>query len=93
MFNGKPEFFVHRAFIANTEIITLLLFNIVPFQFNALKPAPDKCVDSVRKELFCMGAQPLMHCRPNLIVVPELHSAQRILQWTEDVKIRRHEVG
>jgi len=31
MFNGKPEFFVYRAFIANTEIIILLLFNIVPF--------------------------------------------------------------
>jgi len=31
MFNGKPEFFVHREFIANTEIIILLLFNIVPF--------------------------------------------------------------
>jgi len=34
-----------------------------------------------------------MHRRPNLIVVPELRSAQRILQWTEDVKIRRREVG
>jgi len=30
-FNGKPELFVYRAFIANTEIIILLLFNIVPF--------------------------------------------------------------
>jgi hypothetical protein len=30
-FNGKREFFVYRAFIANTEIIILLLFNIVPF--------------------------------------------------------------
>jgi len=30
-FNGKPEFFVYRAFIANTEIIILLLFNIVPY--------------------------------------------------------------
>jgi len=31
MFNGKPEFFVYRASIANTEIIILLLFNIIPF--------------------------------------------------------------
>jgi hypothetical protein len=31
MFNGKPEIFVYRAFIANTEIIILLLFTIVPF--------------------------------------------------------------
>ena len=30
-FNGKLELFVYRAFIANTEIIILLLFNIVPF--------------------------------------------------------------
>ena len=30
MFNGKPDYFC-RAFIANTEIIILLLFNIVPF--------------------------------------------------------------
>jgi len=30
-FNGKPEFFVYGAFIANTEIVILLLFNIVPF--------------------------------------------------------------
>jgi hypothetical protein len=30
-FNGKPEFFVYRPFIADTEIIILLLINIVPF--------------------------------------------------------------
>ena len=30
-FNGKPEFFFYRVFIANTEIIILLLLNIVPF--------------------------------------------------------------
>jgi hypothetical protein len=30
-FNGNPEFFVYRAFIANSEIIIFLLFNIVPF--------------------------------------------------------------
>ena len=30
-FNGKPGLFVYRAFIANTEIIILLLFNIGPF--------------------------------------------------------------
>ena len=29
-FTGKPEFFFYRAFIANTEIIKLSLFNIVP---------------------------------------------------------------
>jgi len=31
MFNGKPEFFVYRVFIANTEITVLLLFNTVPY--------------------------------------------------------------
>jgi hypothetical protein len=31
LFNGKPEILFYRAFIANTEIIILLLFNIVPF--------------------------------------------------------------
>jgi len=31
--------------------------------------------------------------QPNLIVVLELRSAQHILQWTEDVKIQRREVG
>jgi len=30
-FNGKPDFFFYRAFIANNEIIILLLFNIVSF--------------------------------------------------------------
>ena len=40
-----------------------------------------------------MGAQPLMHRQPNFIVVPELRSTQRMLQWTEDVKIRRREVS
>jgi hypothetical protein len=30
-FNGKLDYFFDRAFIANTEIIILLLFNIVPF--------------------------------------------------------------
>jgi hypothetical protein len=30
-FNENPEFFVYRAFIANSEIIIFLLFNIVPF--------------------------------------------------------------
>jgi hypothetical protein len=34
-----------------------------------------------------------MYRRPNLVVVPELSSIQRILQWTEDVKIRQREVG
>ena len=29
-FTGKPDFFFYRAFIANTEIIKLSLFNIVP---------------------------------------------------------------
>ena len=29
-FTGKLEFFFYRAFIANTEIIKLSLFNIVP---------------------------------------------------------------
>jgi hypothetical protein len=33
-----------------------------------------------------------MHRRPNLIVVPELRSTERILQWTENVKIGRREV-
>jgi len=28
---GNWNFFFYRAFIANTEIIILLLFNIVPF--------------------------------------------------------------
>jgi len=31
MFKGKLEFFVYRVFIANTEIIILLLFNTVPY--------------------------------------------------------------
>ena len=32
MFNGKPDFFfVYREFIANTEIIILLLFNTVQY--------------------------------------------------------------
>ena len=30
-FNGKPEYFVYRAFIASTEIIILLLLSMVPF--------------------------------------------------------------
>jgi hypothetical protein len=30
LFTGKPEFVFYRAFIANTEIIKLSLFNIVP---------------------------------------------------------------
>jgi len=30
-FSGKPEFFVYRGFIANSEIIILLLLNILPF--------------------------------------------------------------
>jgi hypothetical protein len=30
-FDRKPEFFVYIAFIGNTEIIILLLFNVVPF--------------------------------------------------------------
>ena len=31
--------------------------------------------------------------RLNLVVVPEPRSNQRILQWIEDVKIRRRDVG
>ena len=45
------------------------------------------------KKIFRMGAQPLMRCQPNLIVVPELQSTQHILQRTKDVKIRWHKVG
>ena len=56
-------------------------------------PALDKRVDSAgKKKFFRTGAQPLMHRRPNLIVVSELLSTQRILQWTKDVKIRWREV-
>ena len=81
------NFFFYRAFIVNTEIIILLLFNIVPFYFNTLMPALDKRADSAGKKFFWTGAQPLMHRRLNLIVVSELRFTQRFLQWTEDVKI------
>jgi len=91
-FYGKPELFVYRAFIANAGIIILLLFNIVPFWFNALTPELDKRIDSAGEEIFRTGAQPLMYRRPNLNVVPELRSNQRIFQWTKDVKIRRRKV-
>ena len=56
-------------------------------------PELDKRLDSAQKEFFQTGAQPLMLRRPNLAVVSELRSTQRILQRTEDVKIRRREVG
>ena len=45
------------------------------------------------KRILLEGAQPLIRRRPNLIVVPELRSIQRILQWTENMKIQRREVG
>ena len=62
-------------------------------KFNGkLTPALDKRIDSTGKEFFRMGAQPLMHRWPNLIVVLKLRSTQRILQWTEHVKIQRRMV-
>jgi hypothetical protein len=91
-FNGKPDFFFYGVFIANKKIIVSSLFNIVPFEFNALVPALDKRLDSAGKKFFWTDAQPLVH-RRNLIVVPELHSTQCILQWSEDMKITRRQVG
>ena len=46
-FTGKPDF-LQRIF-ANTEIIKLSLFNIVPCYFNALMPALEKRVESEGK--------------------------------------------
>ena len=45
------------------------------------------------KKIFWMGAQPLVHRQLNLIIIPELCSTQHILQWTEDMKIWRRQVG
>jgi len=65
----KRELFVYRAFTANTQIIILLLFNIVPLLVQYTRQRLTKSVDTAGKKFFRTRSQPHMHRRTNLIVV------------------------
>jgi len=62
-------------------------FYVVSLAYNTSVPAPRKCMDTSRKEVFWLRARPLMHRLLHLFVGPERLASHRLIERSKDMKV------
>jgi len=62
-------------------------FYVVSIAFHTSVPALLKCMDTFRKTLFWLRAQPLVHRLLHLFVGPERLPSHRLFERSKDVKV------
>ena len=62
-------------------------FYVVSIAYHTRVPALRKCMDTSRKKVFWLRAQPLVHRLLHFFVGPERLASHRLLEWSKDVKI------
>jgi len=62
-------------------------FYVVSIAFHTNVPALRKCMDTSRKKLFWLRAQPLVHRLLHLFVGPERLAFHRLFERSKDMKV------
>ena len=67
--------------------MTLFLY-VVSITYHTSVPVLRKCMDTSRKKVFWLRAQPLMHCLLHLFVRPESLASHHLFELSKDMKVR-----
>jgi hypothetical protein len=67
-------------------------FYIVSIAYHTSVPVLRKCMDTSRKKVFWLRAQPFMHRLLHLFIGTERLASHLLFEWSKDVKVTGGEV-